>query len=106
MVDCSDEFAVLDALPTVQTGEWLGGQKHGEGSYHFRSDGSILSGLWVAGFLKRGRWILPTGAVYVGEFELNKPNGQGSWILPNGTQVLVEYIQQVGEEAFVDCLSR
>ncbi|KAL8273688.1 hypothetical protein Esti_002400 [Eimeria stiedai] len=76
-------------------GEWLAGKKHGKGSYHFFSDGSELSGFWVEGSLKRGRWILPTGATYVGEFALNKPTGQGSWLLPQGRQVLVECTQEV-----------
>ncbi|CDJ32305.1 uncharacterized protein EMH_0043350 [Eimeria mitis] len=70
----------------VYQGEWFAGQKHGEGSYRFSADGSVLSGHWVAGSLKRGRWILPTGAVFVGEFELNKPTGKGAWILPGGSQ--------------------
>ncbi|CDJ50019.1 hypothetical protein, conserved [Eimeria brunetti] len=78
----------------VYEGEWLAGQKHGEGSYRFSADGSVLSGRWVAGSLKRGRWILPTGAAYVGEFELNKPSGKGAWVLPGGSQLLVEYTQQ------------
>lgn len=43
----------------------------------------------------RGRWKLPTGAVFVGEFEFDKPKGEGVWILPGGRQVLVEYIQNV-----------
>ncbi|OEH79402.1 hypothetical protein cyc_03243 [Cyclospora cayetanensis] len=78
----------------VYEGEWFAGQKHGEGSYRFCSDGSILSGSWEAGWLKKGRWILPTGAVYIGEFVLNKPNGRGAWLIPSGNQVLVEYTQQ------------
>lgn len=87
----------------MRAGEWLAGQKHGEGSYRFSADGSVLSGHWVAGFLKRGRWLLPTGAVYVGEFELNKPSGRGAWVLPGGSQLLVEYIQQVGDQIFNSC---
>lgn len=79
------------------SGEWLAGQKHGEGSYRFSADGSVLSGYWEYGSLKRGRWFLPTGAVYVGEFELNKPSGQGAWLLPGGRQILVEYTQQKRE---------
>lgn len=84
----------------VYQGEWYAGQKHGEGSYRFSADGSVLSGQWAAGSLKRGRWLLPTGAVYVGEFELNKPTGKGAWILPDGNQLLVEYTQQVGERLY------
>lgn len=80
-------------------GEWLAGRKHGEGAYYFSADGSVLSGEWAGGNLKRGRWRLPTGAVYVGDFALNKPTGQGTWILPGGMQVLVKYTQEKKETA-------
>lgn len=69
--------------------------KHGHGSYYIASTDSTLEGVWVEGHIVRGRWKLPTGAVFVGEFEFDKPKGEGIWILPGGRQVLVEYTQKV-----------
>ncbi|XP_026192161.1 radial spoke head 1 homolog [Cyclospora cayetanensis] len=86
----------------VYEGEWFAGQKHGEGSYRFCSDGSILSGSWEAGWLKKGRWILPTGAVYIGEFVLNKPNGRGAWLIPSGNQTKKTSDQTGNEEGSAD----
>ncbi len=43
-----------------------------------------LVGDWADNKLVTGRWILPNGTYYEGQFSDNKPNGQGTWYFKNG----------------------
>jgi hypothetical protein len=43
-----------------------------------------LEGTWKDGKIEEGKWVFPNGSYYLGKFKANKPNGEGSWHLPNG----------------------
>ena len=56
-----------------------------------------LVGDWVDNKLSTGRWILPNGTYYEGEFTENKPNKQGVWYFKNGNQLKGSYTQTKAE---------
>ena len=60
----------------VYSGWWKFGEKEGTGCYTF-SNGMKLFGNWVNGSMSDGKWIYPNGMYYEGQFENNKPKGQG-----------------------------
>jgi hypothetical protein len=61
----------------VYSGMWKHGKKSGQGVYVYNATGIKLMGEWSEGLIKRGRWILPNGVYYEGEFENNKPTKSG-----------------------------
>lgn len=65
-------------------GELKSFQRHGEGSYFWKS-GGIYTGKWVDGE-KEGYGVekFPNGASYTGEFKNNLRNGSGVYIYPDG----------------------
>ena len=60
----------------VYSGWWKFGEKEGTGCYTF-GNGMKLFGNWVNGSMSDGKWIYPNGMYYEGQFENNKPKGQG-----------------------------
>ena len=61
----------------VYSGMWKYGKKSGQGVYVYNDTGIKLMGEWTDGVIKKGRWILPNGVYYEGEFENNKPTKTG-----------------------------
>lgn len=43
----------------------------------------------------KGRWVLPNGTFYEGEFENNKPNKVGTWQFKNGNTISGTYKQNI-----------
>ncbi len=62
----------------VYSGMWKHGKKSGQGVYVYNATGIKLMGEWSEGLIKSGRWILPNGVYYEGEFENNKPTKNGN----------------------------
>lgn len=43
-----------------------------------------MEGTFEENKIVKGKWILPHGTYYEGNFENNKPNGEGVWYFKNG----------------------
>ncbi len=90
--------------PTEDTysGWWKYGKREGKGTYTFAKSGIKLVGQWGAGNFVQGRWVLPNGTYYEGEFLKNQPNGRGiiaarirvgKWVFPNENVAEGDYAQ-------------
>eukprot|EP00366_Plasmodium_knowlesi_P001245 XP_002258742.1 hypothetical protein, conserved in Plasmodium species [Plasmodium knowlesi strain H] len=77
----------------VYVGGWKFGKKSGWGRYTYKKCKSILEGHWEDGYLKHGKWILPNGMYFVGNFKNNKPSGDGVWAFADRTQLNVFYYE-------------
>ena len=44
--------------------------------------------------MTRGRWIYPNGMYFEGNFENNKPKGEGVWVFKNGNRLSGTYEQK------------
>lgn len=75
------------------SGWWQFGKKQGKGTYIYADTGMRLVGDWEDNKIVRGRWILPNGTYYEGEFSDNKPNKQGTWYFKDGNQLKGTYTQ-------------
>jgi hypothetical protein len=42
-----------------------------------------------------GRWTYPNGTYYEGDFQNNKPKGNGSWHFQNGNELAGKYDQLI-----------
>ncbi|EUD67463.1 hypothetical protein C922_02169 [Plasmodium inui San Antonio 1] len=82
----------------VYIGGWKFGKKSGWGRYTYKKCKSVLEGHWEDGYLTKGKWILPNGTYFVGNFKNNKPSGDGVWAFEDRTQLNVFYheVKQVG----------
>src|SRR5690606_1008663 len=58
--------------------------KHGQGTYEFGADSSMLIGDWVEGQITTGKWVLKNAAVYEGSFKLGRPFGEGKFSFESG----------------------
>ncbi|XP_026191034.1 radial spoke head 1 homolog [Cyclospora cayetanensis] len=76
-------------------GEWKKGLYNGQGTYTFGQNKQKLKGEWVAGQLVRGDWIWRDKTSYSGTFCDSKPQGEGLWRFPTGTEVAGVYSQRV-----------
>lgn len=92
---------------------WKHGKKSGQGVYVYNATGIKLMGEWKEGVISKGRWILPNGVYYEGEFENNKPTKAGinhswkiidflvfigTWYFKNTNIVEGEFTQKKPEE--------
>ncbi|ANQ07975.1 Uncharacterized protein PCOAH_00022450 [Plasmodium coatneyi] len=77
----------------VYIGGWKFGKKSGWGRYTYKKCKSILEGHWEDGYLTHGKWILPNGMYFVGNFKNNKPSGDGVWAFADRTQLNVFYYE-------------
>lgn len=50
----------------------------------------------------KGRWVLPNGVFFEGNFENNKPKGQGKWRFPDTNVCQGTYEQKEKEEGEAD----
>ena len=58
-----------------------------------------LVGEWKKSQITKGWWVMPNGTLFTGDFQNNKPLGQGSWQFKNGNETKGEYTQRVKERA-------
>jgi hypothetical protein len=63
-------------------GTWTEGLKEGFGRYLFNKEagtGGYFEGDWVQNKMKHGKWVWKDGTTYQGQFDNNKPKGEGVW---------------------------
>lgn len=58
-----------------------------------------LSGVWEDGKIVKGKWIFPNGIYWEGNFNKNKPTGEGTWVFFDGNVVKGAFKQAEDEEA-------
>eukprot|EP00826_Nyctotherus_ovalis_P009151 TRINITY_DN12405_c0_g1_i14.p4 TRINITY_DN12405_c0_g1~~TRINITY_DN12405_c0_g1_i14.p4 ORF type:complete len:147 (+),score=44.18 TRINITY_DN12405_c0_g1_i14:86-526(+) len=75
------------------SGWWKYGKREGKGTYTFAETGMKLVGMWQNGEFTQGRWVIPNGNYFEGEFAKNQPNGQGRWVFQNGNVTQGNYTQ-------------
>ncbi|GAW80527.1 hypothetical protein, conserved [Plasmodium gonderi] len=75
----------------LYVGGWKFGKKNGWGRYTYKKCKSVLEGHWEDGYIIHGKWILPNGMYFVGNFKNNKPYGDGIWAFKDKTQLNVFY---------------
>lgn len=80
------------------SGEWRNGLKNGHGTYVINENNIKLTGNWFEGKLLSGDWKMENGSCYTGEFEHNRPKGNGVWKLANGNKVEGAYDQDIMEK--------
>jgi len=80
------------------SGKWKYGKKHDFGTYLYADTGMKLEGTWDAAKFVKGRWILPNGVYYEGEFTNNKPNAHGTWYFGTGNKADGTYTQKKNED--------
>lgn len=61
--------------------------------------------MWHENSCILGRWILPNGNYYEGNFANNKPNGSGKWYFKTGNELTGNFKQDVFEDEVVRCIS-
>ena len=54
-----------------------------------------LIGTWDENKIVSGKWVLPNGTSYSGDFKDNKPNGKGTWALNSGNNLVGNFKQTV-----------
>lgn len=77
----------------VYSGNWENGKKTGKGTYIFFKTHEKYNGIFKNGQMVNGKWLLPNGSYYEGNFNNNKPNGIGVWKFSNGNVVNGHYSQ-------------
>ena len=60
-------------------GWWKYGKKEGRGTYTFAETGMKFVGDWHDGIFGQGRWVLPNGTYFEGQFDKNQPKGPGTF---------------------------
>lgn len=85
----------LFTYPNADTysGWWKYGKREGKGTYTFVDTEMKLVGTWLNGDFVKGKWVIPNGNYFEGDFTKNQPNGQGKWIFQNGNVTQGEYSQ-------------
>jgi len=78
----------------IYSGEWLGGERQGDGALMFARDGSQVAGAWQRGALAAGRWLLADGTSWHGTFERGQPCGDGVFYFPSGLMQQGEYVSE------------
>merc|ERR1712146_266572 len=68
------------------------------GTYIYADSGMKLEGKWDTAKFVKGKWILPNGVFYEGNFTANKPNGDGVWYFGSGNEAHGVYTQKKNEE--------
>ena len=57
-----------------------------------------LVGTWRNGEIVEGRWVIPNGNYFEGDFAKNQPNGKGKWIFRDGNILEGEFAQTEEEK--------
>lgn len=86
----------------IYSGFWQYGEKNGYGTYIFNDSKMKLAGIWDNGKIKSGKWIFPNGIYWEGEFDNNKPKGEGFWHFSDTNVVKGVFEQIEDEEAEAD----
>ncbi|VTZ69566.1 MORN repeat protein, putative [Plasmodium chabaudi chabaudi] len=86
-----DEGLMVYKNGDVYVGTWRFGKKNGYGKYIYKKCKSVLEGHWENGYLSHGKWILPNGTYFIGNFKNNEPIGDGVWYFKDGAQLNVHY---------------
>lgn len=68
----------------IYSGSWYQDKKHGQGTYEFGGDSSLMVGNWENGQITTGKWVLQGAAVYEGQFKLGRPYRAGSFAFQSG----------------------
>merc|ERR1719369_1496478 len=76
-------------------GMWLAGKRHGDGTYTFNKTNYTFNGEWKDGQIVWGIWSMTDGTKYTGNFQSQKPSGEGVWETVRGTVVEGAYLQQI-----------
>jgi len=79
----------------IYSGFWQGGKRHGKGTHVFNKTKYVYAGDWKDGQIQQGTWQLTDGTKFVGNFQSQKPLGDGIWQTAKGTIVEGSYLQQV-----------
>ncbi|KRX10702.1 hypothetical protein PPERSA_08697 [Pseudocohnilembus persalinus] len=74
------------------------GKKHGFGTYTFKQTQQRLVGEFEENKFIKGKWILPNGNYFEGEFQNNLPNGNGKWYFKNKNTVEGQFKQEKLEQ--------
>jgi hypothetical protein len=78
----------------IYSGGFLADKKHGQGTYEFGADSSLMTGEWESGQIKTGKWVLKGAAVYTGEFKLGRPFGPGAFSFESGLEQTGAYAEK------------
>lgn len=76
LMHCTYQYTYKKAND-IYSGGFFADKKHGQGTYEFGADSSLMTGEWENGQIKTGKWVLKGAAVYTGEFKLGRPFGKG-----------------------------
>lgn len=71
----------------IYSGLWSDGKRHGEGTYEYDKDKSVLVGTWHQGDFEVGDWIMTSQITYSGKFRSGRPFGNGKFILATGSTI-------------------
>ena len=63
----------------IYRGEFEHNEKHGEGTFLFGANNSQLKGTWQQGEITEGEWVHQDGTRYVGEFSGGRPIADGAF---------------------------
>ena len=77
----------------IYSGNWANGQKDGKGTYVFAETGQKFVGQFLKGQMITGQWQYSNGSYFKGNFDNNKPKGNGDWVFKNGNKVSGFYSQ-------------
>ena len=82
----------------IYSGAWAADKRHGQGSYEFGNDHSVLEGTWEQGQITTGKWVLRGAAVYEGQFQQGRPVGKGTFNFESGLTQTGSYEAQKASE--------
>jgi len=57
-----------------------------------------MVGTWQGNNFVKGKWVLPNGTFFEGEFVKNQPNGKGKWVFQDGNNATGDYTQTEEEK--------
>mmetsp|Transcript_53088 Transcript_53088/g.153111 ORF Transcript_53088/g.153111 Transcript_53088/m.153111 type:complete len:223 (-) Transcript_53088:202-870(-) len=79
----------------IYSGMWEANRRHGMGTYVFNKTKYFYRGEWREGKMVRGEWRLTDGTTFHGDFQNQKPCGEGAWHMKGGTIVKGSYAQEI-----------
>jgi hypothetical protein len=80
----------------VYSGMWKEGKKYGKGTYVFNTTKyKFVGDHWEMGKIQTGRWVFTNGVTFTGDFEMNKPVGDGTWKMVSGDIVSGTYDRKI-----------
>ncbi|RYG63237.1 hypothetical protein EON64_16320 [archaeon] len=91
-------YHILNHLTYLPSPSLIDNLKHGNGSYEYGADSSMLSGVWDRGDLKTGQWIWRNAGHYEGGFVMGRPMGPGVVRFASGLEQQGAYVKRKAEE--------